>query len=147
MGYFLDDSGNFENLVKIWPPTPPNYHQNASKNTRKIWNHPGQILFMSIWDIKNFEKILTLDPPTPPFVFCFSFYDNLLSIYLKNSFYGDEERKMINFPLINKRKAWIWILFVSKTWTGFYPKLGVFQEFTLNFCQGMYPKLFPRKVP
>ena len=36
MGYFLDDSGNFENFVKIWPPTPPNYYQNASKNTRKM---------------------------------------------------------------------------------------------------------------
>ena len=43
MQYFLDDSGNFENFVKIWPPTPPNYYQNASKNTRKImessWKH------------------------------------------------------------------------------------------------------------
>ena len=29
----------------------------------KLWNHPGKILFMSIWDIKNFEKFLTPDPP------------------------------------------------------------------------------------
>ena len=33
--YFLDASGNFENLVKIWTRSPPNYHQNASNNARK----------------------------------------------------------------------------------------------------------------
>jgi hypothetical protein len=37
--YFLDDFGSFENLVKIWTRRPPNYHQNISTNTRKIWNH------------------------------------------------------------------------------------------------------------
>ena len=47
-----------------------------------------------------------------------------MSIYLKNMFYGDEERKMINFPLINKRKAWIWISYLSKKHE---------QEITLNF--------------
>ena len=36
MGYFLDDFGNFENFVKIWTRRPPDYHQNASKNTRNI---------------------------------------------------------------------------------------------------------------
>ena len=40
---FLDDFGNFENLVKTWTHRPPNYYQNASTNTRKIiesfWKH------------------------------------------------------------------------------------------------------------
>ena len=35
---FLNDFGNFENLVKIWTRGPPNYYQTASKNTRNIWN-------------------------------------------------------------------------------------------------------------
>ena len=60
MGYFLDDSGNFENFVKIWSRNPPNYYQNASKNTRKLWNHLGKILFLSIWDSQNFENVRNL---------------------------------------------------------------------------------------
>ena len=34
----------------------------------KIWNHPGKILFMSIWDSKKSEKISILDPPN---TYCF----------------------------------------------------------------------------
>ena len=50
LGYFLDDFGNFENLVKIWTRRPPNYYQNASKITRTIMESSWTILFMSIWD-------------------------------------------------------------------------------------------------
>ena len=63
MGYFLDDSGNFENLVKIWTRRPPNYHQNASKNTRKImessWKH---IIYVNMGHHK-FRKFLNSGPP------------------------------------------------------------------------------------
>ena len=31
---------------------------------------------------------------------------------------------------------------VKKTWNGFYPKLSIFQECTLNFFQGRYPIFF-----
>ena len=48
--YFLDDFGNFENFVKIWTRGPPNYYEYASKNARRIRNHPGNILCLSIWD-------------------------------------------------------------------------------------------------
>ena len=41
MQYFLTDFGNFENLVKLWTRELPNYYQNASNATRKIWKHPG----------------------------------------------------------------------------------------------------------
>ena len=34
--YFLNDLGNFENLVQIWTRRPPNHYQNASTNTRQI---------------------------------------------------------------------------------------------------------------
>ena len=55
--YFLDDFGNFGNLVKIWTRRHPNYYQNAWKRTRKICNHPGNMLFMSIWDSSKFENL------------------------------------------------------------------------------------------
>ena len=49
MGYFLDDSGNFENFVKIWSRNPPDYHQNASKNTRKIMESSWKnIIFVNL---------------------------------------------------------------------------------------------------
>ena len=73
MGYFLDDSGNFENFVKIWPPTPPNYYQNASKNTRKImessWKH---IIYVNLGHQK-FRKFLNSGPTKHLFVFDISF--------------------------------------------------------------------------
>ena len=37
------------------------------------------------------------------------------------------------FSSLSSTPTWIWISFMSKTWTGFYPKLGVFLEGTLNF--------------
>ena len=71
MGYFLDDSGNFENFVKIWPPTPPNYYQNASKHTRKImessWKH---IIFVKLGH-QNFRKNRNLYVLGTRFVSCF----------------------------------------------------------------------------
>ena len=48
----LNDFGNFDFLSKYG-------HVDLliitifSTNTRKIWNHPGNILFLSIWDSKN----------------------------------------------------------------------------------------------
>ena len=51
---------------------------------------------------------------------------------------------MINFPLINKRRTWIWISYLSEKWKGVretflfsgkgYPKLF--------YLQGRVPKLF-----
>ena len=49
LGYFLDDFGNFEKLVKIWAHGPANYYQNTLKNTREImgtsWKH---IIFVNL---------------------------------------------------------------------------------------------------
>ena len=47
----------FENFVKIWTRRPPNYHQNASKNTRKIMESSWKNIILSIWDSQNFEQI------------------------------------------------------------------------------------------
>ena len=41
------------------------------KIQEKLWNHPGNILSMSIWDIKNFEKFLIPDPPDTYFFWIF----------------------------------------------------------------------------
>ena len=37
------------------------------KIQEKLWNHPGNILSMSIWDIKNFENFSIPDPPNTYF--------------------------------------------------------------------------------
>ena len=36
MQYFFDDSGNFQNFVKIWTRNPPNYHQFTLKIQENI---------------------------------------------------------------------------------------------------------------
>ena len=63
--------GTSKILSKSGPGDPLNYYQNALKNTRKIWNHPGKILFMSILDSQNSENFSILDPPNTYFVFEF----------------------------------------------------------------------------
>ena len=69
MGYFLDDSGNFENFVKIWPPTPPNYHQNASTYTRKIMESSLKNMIHVNLGPKQIRKNLNPGPTKPPFFF------------------------------------------------------------------------------
>ena len=39
--YFLDNLWDFETFVNIWTRRRPNYYQNTSNNTRKIWEHTG----------------------------------------------------------------------------------------------------------
>ena len=51
--YFLDDFWNFEHVVKIWTRIPPNYYQNASKNTRQLWEHPGKYYLCKAETQKN----------------------------------------------------------------------------------------------
>jgi hypothetical protein len=78
LGYFLDDSGNFENFVKIWTRSPPNYYQNASKNTRKY----GIILekyYLCQSGAQKIRKILNPGPTKHLFLFYFSFGTLLLN--------------------------------------------------------------------
>ena len=62
MGYFLDDSGNFENFVKIWSRRPPNYHQNASKNTRKIMESSWKNIIYVNLGHQKFRNFLNSGP-------------------------------------------------------------------------------------
>ena len=62
MGYFLDDSGNFENFVKIWTRRPPNYYQNASKNTRKIMESSWKNIIYVNLGLTKFRKFLNSGP-------------------------------------------------------------------------------------
>ena len=62
MGYFLDDSGNFENFVKIWTRRPPNYYQNASKNTRKIMESSWKSIIYVNLGHQKFRKFLNSGP-------------------------------------------------------------------------------------
>ena len=65
--YFFNDFWNFENFVKNWTRSAPNYYQNATKDTRKIWEHPGNILFVSIcgWFFDFFRKMYVLGTMFP----------------------------------------------------------------------------------
>ena len=111
MGYFLDDSGNFENLVKIWPPTPPNYHQNTSKHTRKIMESSLKNIIFDIWASEILRFFEILERQTHHF-FDKSFW--IFKIFPQKYFSGDEDLKIIYFPLIKCTKAWIWISYLSK---------------------------------
>ena len=65
---------------QIWTRAPRIYHQNTSKSTRNLWEHPYKRLFLHIWTSKkcqiwkrrapendedpskNFLKILNMGP-------------------------------------------------------------------------------------
>ena len=104
----------------------------------KLWNHPGNILFLSIWASKKFGNFREHVCPKyhlcsicPFLFFRFLWTDKYICWKYFNE---DEDWKMINFPLMKSTKAWIWFSYLSKTWTESYPKL---------FCfQGGAPKLF-----
>ena len=91
LGYFLDDFGNFENLVNILTRSPPNYYQRALKNTRKHMGTSWEILFMSIWDskIEKFENMYVLGAMRFLF-FSVCFFCGNEYIFLKY-FCGDED--------------------------------------------------------
>ena len=136
MGYFSDDSGNFENLVKIWTRRPPNYHQNASRNTRKIMESSWQNIMFVNMGHQKFRKFSKSVCPryqicSTLFDFVLGFSGVFLSIYISKYFYEDEELKTIHFPLLNSTPTWIWISFFSKKHE---------MEITLNF-------VFSRNVP
>ena len=52
---------------KIWSKSGPGdlliITKMLQKIQEKLWNHPGKILFMSIWDSQNSKKFSILDPP------------------------------------------------------------------------------------
>ena len=127
------------------------------KMQEKIWNPPGTY-FLSMWisKFRTFSKsVCPMYQIFSMFVRCvFVVFSNCFSHFLVvfeyifwKYFYEDEELKMIHFSLLNSTPTWIWISFMSKTWTGFYPKLCVFMECTLNFCQGRYPNCFQGRYP
>ena len=70
----------------------------------------------------------------------------IVFVYIFEYFYEDEELETIHFSLLNSTPTWIWISFLSQTWTEFYSKLCILKECTLNFCQGRYP-IFQGRYP
>ena len=60
---------------KIWSKSGPVDLLIITKMLQRIqeqlWNHPGNILSMSIWDIKKFETFSILDPPNTYFFWKF----------------------------------------------------------------------------
>ena len=90
------------------------------QNTRNIWNHPGQILFMSIWDSKqleNFRENVCLMYHT---LFIFQFFLNkwIHSLKIMLWRWGSKNDKLsiknickslnMNFISIKKHEIKIW---------------------------------------
>ena len=66
----------------------------------KLWNHPGTILFMSIWDstkIEHFRNIYVIGTVFSVFRFLYLYY----ILYIL--FYEDEGREMIHFSYLSKK--------------------------------------------
>ena len=152
MGYFLDDSRNFENFVKIWSRRPPDYHQNALKNTRKIMESSWKHIICVNMGHQQFRKFSKSVCPRYHFFFDFGrfhfrFFVHCFLCFFEyifwTWFYEDEELETIHFSLLNSTPTWIWISFLSKNMNRIWPpKLCIFKECTLNVFQGRYPKLF-----
>ena len=75
-------------------------------------------------------------------IYWFILWVDIISFYIM--FCGDEDRKMINCPLIKCTKAWIWISCLSKTWnvlfvTFLFSGKGIPKK---CYVQGRVPKLF-----
>ena len=113
------------------------------KRYKKIWNHHGKILLLSIWDSRNFEKSKMYVLGTIGFFCLFVFLWKLEYIFSKY-FCGNEDRQMINFPGVKCTKAWIWISYLSKNTKSkcgsfFYFEVReslnffIFKEWSLNF--------------
>ena len=85
------------------------------KIQEKSWNHFYNILFsiskyLKIWKFSNFWKA---NPPL--FRKLILNFQNMFWILPKNIFCGDEDWKMLHFPLLNSTQSWIWISFLSKS--------------------------------
>ena len=126
--------GTSKSWSKSGPGTLRIITKMLQKRQEKIWNHPGKILFLSIWDIIFFENFRNLYVLGTRFSFFLFFSNNICGYILEEIFFGDEDWKMINFPLIKSTKAWIWISFRSKNMNRKPPSTSYFQ--------GRYPKFF-----
>ena len=138
-------SGTSKTWSKSGPGALLNITKLAQRIQEKLWNRPGKILFMSIWDSHVFENVRKLYVLCTIFVrlsFCcvFCFVGNLGTSF-ENNFEKMRIENMINFPFINKRKTWIWISDLSKTWNGIWVTFLFSGKGypTLFYCQGRVP--------
>ena len=98
---------------QIWTRAPRIYSFYYTKILQNIlesiWEHPGQILSLEIWQSK-FRKFSKLRVQHT-FMFMLSF-KWFFSISVLNYILRRWGLKMINFPLIKSRKAWIWFSYL-----------------------------------
>ena len=103
-------SGTSEILSK----SGPGNHPTITKMLQRIQEKYGIIFtkyyfsYLRIWHFENFRKFWKTYPP-------FFFLKNMF-VFSKNIVCGDEDWKIINFPLIKSTKVWIGISYLSKTW-------------------------------
>ena len=128
---------------KIWSKSGPGdlliITKMLQKIQEKLWNHlgkyyccqsgtskirqfsesvcPGYQIFFVFFDIFRFR-----------FGISCVFWVYILKIFLRR--WGIEND---TFSIIKQHPTWIWISYLSKTWTGDHPKLSYFQGWYLNF--------------
>ena len=105
------------------------YTKNTSKNIRKYMGTSWKNIIFPCLTNKIFENFRKANPPFfwihfLIYIFCiyfvyilYIFFEYVCSKY----FYEDDERAIIIFPLISKRKSWMWISFVSKNMNRILP--------------------------
>ena len=108
---------------KIWSKSGPVSLRIITKMLQQIQENYGFVL--GKYDLcqygiqkKRFFKKKNVCPRYHMFRFCFLFLCGILNIYIYiyvlKYFCGDEDREMINFPLIKFTKAWMRVSYLSR---------------------------------
>ena len=108
-------------------------HQNTLKNIRKYMRTSWENIIYGNMRLNKFENFRKLNSHFVEFIFCIYYLYEFLNIYLEIilRWWGAENYTFSitkQHPNLNLN-----FIYVKKTWTGFYSKLCVFKECTLNF--------------
>ena len=93
------------------------YTKLLQKILESIWEHLEKILFLHVWQ-SNFSKVFERQTLTFWIYFVYIILLSIFWIYIFKIILWRWGLKMINFPLIKRTEAWIWISYLSKTWIG-----------------------------
>ena len=134
-----------------WTRRPPNYYQNASKNTRKLWEHPGKILFVSIQTSQIFENVRKNVCPRYQLLFRLFFdftrFFVKMKLYLKPNFTEMRIGKWLIFHTKQDKNLDMNFISIKKHEQQITLNFFIFKDGTLNFFifkKGNHPTLNSR---
>ena len=139
---------------KIWSKSGPGtlltITKILQKNTRNIWNHLGQILFI-IYNKTSWTNVRENVCPRYHMFRCFRFRFEIFVffwVHILKIFLWRWGSKMTNLPLMKFTKAWEWISYLSKNMKWKFDKFLCQVRESLNkiiFKEGPLHFLFSRK--